>query len=95
MKGPRPGRYEAFTRPLMRACWLWEGGGRHAAQVWCLSCWSCAYCISNTVSATVTLTAAAVELVIVARFHRESGGSQSNEGEGPWDRDKNGCRGER
>lgn len=40
MKGPLPGRYEAFTRPLMRACWLGKEGvdtvlwsGAHAAGV--------------------------------------------------------------
>lgn len=26
VKGPSPGRYEAFTRLLMRACWLVKVG---------------------------------------------------------------------
>lgn len=40
VKGPSPGRYKAFTRPLMRACWLGKVGadvvlwsGAHAAGV--------------------------------------------------------------
>uniref|UniRef100_A0A7N8XG32 Multiple C2 domains, transmembrane 1a n=1 Tax=Mastacembelus armatus TaxID=205130 RepID=A0A7N8XG32_9TELE len=35
-----PSDVQAFTRPLMRPCWLGGDGSRHAAIVWCLCCWS-------------------------------------------------------
>lgn len=79
------GLYKAPNEGLLAR----ERGGRHSALVWCPCCWSCAYCISNTVSATVMVIAAAVGMVIVARFHWEFGGAESNEGEWRGERGKN------
>lgn len=79
------GLYKAPNEGLLAR----ERGGRHSALVWCPCCWSCAYCISNTVSATVMVIAAAVGMVIVARFHWEFGGAESNEGEWRGEKGKN------
>lgn len=78
------GLYKAPNEGLLTR----EDGGRHAALVWGPCCWSCAYYISNTVSATVTLTSAAVAMVIVARFHCQFGALPSNKGETPGQRSK-------
>lgn len=68
-EGARPqqvyGLYKAPNEGLLSR----EGVGRHGALVWCRCRWSSACYLSNTVSATVTVIAAAVAMVSFSSFH--------------------------
>lgn len=77
------GLYKAPNEGLLAR----EGGGRHGTLVWSPCCWSCN--VSNIVSATVSVIAAAAAMVIVARFHWQFGVFQSNEVDRPTERGKN------